>query len=93
MGCQADKLSRLPLNAEVDAFNADIAVAVDALDAADAANAVDASPLPPLLEPLDGGGPGGGFIIMAWVIALLAPLIALILEILIGKAAFCRELA
>jgi hypothetical protein len=86
MGCQTDRLSRLPLNSEVDAFNADIAVAVVALDAADAANAVDASPLPPLPGPLDGGGPGGGFITMAWVIALLAPLIALILEILIGES-------
>jgi len=83
-------LSRLLLNAAVDELNADSAA--DADDAVAAANAVDASALALPVTP-DDTGPGRDLIIMAWVIALLAPLIALILVVLVGKAAFCRETA
>jgi hypothetical protein len=57
-----------------------------------AASAVAANVLP-LPVPPDNGGPDGGPIVMVCIIALLAPLIALILVVLVGKAAFCREMA
>ena len=77
-------LSRLLLSAADDAVKA--ATAADDVDnTADAATAVDASALPPPDAP-----DGGGFT-MAWVIALPAPLIALILSILVGKQHFAAR--
>jgi hypothetical protein len=83
-------LSRLLLNAAVAEVNAD--TAADADGAVDAASAAEASALALSVTP-DGANPGRGLIIMAWVIALLAPLIALILVVLVGIAAFCRDMA
>ncbi len=85
-------LSKLLLNAAVEESNADSAAAVDADDTVAAARAVDASALALPVAP-DDGGPGGGLIIMVWLIAPLAPLIALMLVVLTGKGAFCREMA
>jgi hypothetical protein len=50
-----------------------------------AASAVDASALALPVTP-DGGDPDGGLIIKVWLIALLAPLIALILVVLVGRS-------
>jgi hypothetical protein len=65
-------LSRLLLRAADDAVNA--ATAADDVDnTVDAATAMDASALPPP------AAPGAGGVIMAWVMGLPAPLIALML--------------
>lgn len=85
-------LSRPLLNASVEASNADIAAAAEAEDMVAAASAADASALVLTVTP-DDGDPGGGLITMVWLIALLAPLIALILVVLMGRAAFCCERA
>jgi len=77
-------LSRLLFNAAVEESNADSAAVTDVDDTVAAASAVDANasalPVPP-----DNAGPGGGLIVMVWLIALLAPLIALILVVLVGE--------
>jgi ABC-type phosphate/phosphonate transport system permease subunit len=82
-------LSRPLLNAAADESYADSA-ADDADDAEAAASAVTANALPPPVAP-DVGGPGGDFIIMAWVIALLAAPIALMLVVLSGKQHFAAR--
>ena len=64
--------------------NADVAAAADVDDMAAAASAADASALALPVKP--DGDPGGGLIIMVWPIGLLAPLIALILEVLVGQS-------
>ena len=74
------------LNAAVAAVNVD--TAADADDAVAAANAVEASALPAATAE---GSPGGDLIAMAWVIALLAPLIALILVAFVWEAAFAAR--
>ena len=77
-------LTRLLFNAAVEESNADSAVAVDVGDTVAAASAADTNaavgPVPP-----DNAGPGGAPIVMLWPIALVAPLIALILVVLVGK--------
>jgi hypothetical protein len=78
-------LSRLLLNAAVDESNADSAAAADADDTVAAASAVEASALALLVTP-DNGSPGGGLFIVVWLIALLTSLIALMLEVLVGKS-------
>jgi hypothetical protein len=66
----------------------------EALDADVGASLSPSPSLPPLAPGgSGGGGPGGGLIIMAWVITLLAALIALMLSSPDGNAAFCREVA
>jgi hypothetical protein len=82
-------LSRPLLNAAADESYADSA-ADDADDAEAAASAVTANALPPPVAP-DIGGPGGDFIIMAWVIALLAAPIALMLVVLPVSSILPRE--
>jgi hypothetical protein len=54
-------------------------------DTAAAASAVDVSALAPFVSPGD-GSPSGGLNILAWLISLLTPLIALMLVVLIGKS-------
>jgi hypothetical protein len=81
--CQAEMLSRLLLNAAVDESNADNAAAADADDTVAAASAMDASALALPVTPDDGTGGG---LIMVWLIALLVPLIALILVVLVRKS-------
>jgi hypothetical protein len=79
-------------NAAVEASNADVAAAADADDTEAAPSAVNASALALPVTP-DDRDPDGGLIIMVWLIALLAPLMALIPVVLVGQAAFCREIA
>ena len=82
--CQAVMLSRLLFNAAVVESSADSAATADVADTVAAATAVAANaaalPVPP-----DNTGFGGGPIVMVWLIALLAPLIALILVVLVGE--------
>jgi|HubBroStandDraft_4_1064222.scaffolds.fasta_scaffold385571_1 hypothetical protein len=78
-------LSRLLFNAAVVESSADSPAETDVGDTVAAATAVAANaaalPVPP-----DNGGPGGGPIVMVCIIALLAPLIALMLVVLVGKS-------
>jgi hypothetical protein len=77
-------LTRLLFNAAVEESSADSAAAVDVDDMVAAASAVDTN-APALPVPPDNAGPGGGLIVMVWLIALLAPLIALILVVLVRE--------
>ena len=61
-------LSRLLLNAAVEALSADVATSADVDDTEAAASAVAASALALPVTP-DDGDPGGGLIIMVWLIA------------------------
>lgn len=78
--------SRLLLSAAVAEVNADSAA--DADDAVAAASAVAAS----AFVAAGDGSPGGDIVIMDWLIALLAPLIALILITLSEKQHFAASL-
>jgi hypothetical protein len=78
-------LSRLLFNAAVEESNVDSAAATDVGDTLAAASAVAANALA-LPVPPDDGNPGGGPIVMVWLIALLAPLIALMLVVLVAES-------
>ena len=88
--CQAVMLSTLLFNAAVVESSADSPAATDVGDTLAAASVVAANALA-LPVPPDDGTPRGGPIGMVWLVALLAPLIALILVVLVGESSILPQ--